>query len=179
MSRLRLVTAGLAVALIVPAAVSAQHGGHAAPAREQPAARSGAMSAKEIDDLAAGRGMGLASAADLNGYPGPRHVLDAATAGQLVLTEEQRREIERVFAGMEARAKQLGARIISDEDALERAFRGRAITEADLAERVRGLAALQGELREVHLRAHLATRALLTDAQVARYDALRGGGHRP
>jgi hypothetical protein len=36
------------------------------------------------------------------------------------------------------------------------------------------LATMQGHLREVHLRAHLATKALLTDAQIARYNELRG-----
>jgi len=34
-----------------------------------------ALSAQQIDDLKAGRGMGLALAAELNGYPGPAHVL--------------------------------------------------------------------------------------------------------
>jgi hypothetical protein len=39
---------------------------------------------------------------------------------------------------------------------------------------VKKLATMQGHLREVHLRAHLATKALLTDAQIARYNELRG-----
>ena len=33
------------------------------------------LSEQEIDDLTNGRGMGLARAAELNGYPGPLHVL--------------------------------------------------------------------------------------------------------
>ncbi len=36
------------------------------------------------------------------------------------------------------------------------------------------IATLQGELRAIHLRAHLATRAIRSAAQVARYDELRG-----
>jgi hypothetical protein len=35
-----------------------------------------ALSAEQIADLKAGRGMSLALAAELNGYPGPRHVLE-------------------------------------------------------------------------------------------------------
>jgi hypothetical protein len=35
-----------------------------------------ALSTQQIDDLRTGRGMGLALAAELNGYPGPAHVLE-------------------------------------------------------------------------------------------------------
>jgi hypothetical protein len=35
-----------------------------------------ALSAEQIADLKAGRGLSLALAAELNGYPGPRHVLE-------------------------------------------------------------------------------------------------------
>jgi hypothetical protein len=168
----------IAVALVglTPAFVWAQHGGHGqAPAyKEQHAAGARGLSAKELEDLRAGRGMGLARAAELNGYPGPRHVLDAAADGALTLTAEQRRAVEGVFAAMEHEARRLGARVVADEQALEAAFRSGAITETELAERIRRLAAVQGELREVHLRAHLATRALLTDVQVARYNEIRG-----
>src|SRR5260370_35761868 len=37
-----------------------------------------ALSDTEIDDLANGRGMGLAKAGELTGYPGPSPVLDTA-----------------------------------------------------------------------------------------------------
>lgn len=37
-----------------------------------------ALSDKQIADLQAGRGMGLALSAELNGYPGPVHVLELA-----------------------------------------------------------------------------------------------------
>ena len=37
-----------------------------------------ALSAQEIDDLLNARGMALAKAAELNGYPGPRHSLELA-----------------------------------------------------------------------------------------------------
>ncbi len=38
-----------------------------------------ALSDQQITDLKAGRGMGLALHAELNGYPGPAHVLECAT----------------------------------------------------------------------------------------------------
>ena len=46
-----------------------------------------ALSDDDIAALRKGEGMGMAKAAELNGYPGPVHVL--ALAGQLGLTEAQ------------------------------------------------------------------------------------------
>jgi len=37
-----------------------------------------ALSEQQVADLGAGRGTGLALAAELNGYPGPSHVLELA-----------------------------------------------------------------------------------------------------
>jgi hypothetical protein len=170
---MRIVGFAIALTLFACAAAWAQQG-HGSPYREQHQAGARGLSRAEIDDLVAGRGMGLARAAELNGYPGPRHVLDAAHDGALALTPEQRTSVQRVFDGMEREAKRLGAQVIAEEGALETAFRRGAITETELGERVKRLAMIQGELRQVHLRAHLATRALLTDAQVARYEELRG-----
>ena len=161
----------LLIACAAPA--MAQHG-HDSPYRDQHQAGTRGLSARERDDLLAGRGMGLARAAELNGYPGPRHVLDAAADGSLALTTEQRAGVQRVFDAMERDARRLGARVVTEEQALEAAFRGGAITEAELAERVSRLALVQGELRQVHLRAHLATRAILSAEQIARYENLRG-----
>jgi Spy/CpxP family protein refolding chaperone len=142
-----------------------------------------ALSAKEIDDLRAGRGMGLAKAAELNGYPGPMHVLELAD--KLSLSPAQRDATEALFEGMRAEAQRLGAAILEAERALDQNFAGRRIDEGDLQARLAALGTLQGELRFVHLRAHLAQAALLSADQRARYDALRGyatspeGGHAP
>jgi LTXXQ motif family protein len=165
--------ASLALMLIAlaPAGAFAQHG---SPYLEQQQAGARGLSSQEIDDLTEGRGMGLARAAELNGYPGPRHVLDAARNGQLALTPEQQAGVQRVYDAMEREARRLGARVVADEQALEAAFRGGGLTDTELSERVTRLAAMHGELRQVHLRAHLETRALLTDAQIARYDEVRG-----
>ena len=163
----------LALLVLSSTSVTAQHG-HGSPYREQHQTGARGLSTQEVDDLVAGRGMGLARAAELNGYPGPRHVLDAARDGTLILAPEQRQDVQRVFDVMERDARRLGTRVVDEERALEAAFRGGAITEAELGDRVTRLATIQGELRQVHLRAHLATHALLTQAQRARYDELRG-----
>jgi hypothetical protein len=132
------------------------------------------LSQEEVDRLLAGEGMGLARPAELNGYPGPKHVLELADS--LGLTAEQRSEVEGVFASMHERAQALGREILAGERSLDAAFAERAITEADLSEGVERIARLQGELRVVHLRAHLETRALLSPHQIHEYDRLRGYG---
>src|SRR5690606_22844036 len=60
------------------------------------------LSEREIGDLKAGRGMGLALAAELNGYPGPLHVLELAKP--LGLTEAQRNKVRELHAAMTAEA---------------------------------------------------------------------------
>ena len=53
-------------------------------------------------------------------------------------------------------------------------FRSGKVDEGALAQAVHGAAALEGEYRLSHLETHRRLRALLTPAQVARYDELRG-----
>lgn len=144
------------------------------PYREQLASEIRGLSAKDIDDLREGRGMGLARAAELNGYPGPRHILDAVEIGQLHLSAEQLRTVRQLFEAMSREARRLGDIILKEEQALEAAFRTGTIDEAALRARVARIAGFHGELRAVHLRTHLETRALLTDHQLQRYNHLRG-----
>ena len=136
-----------------------------------------ALSDKEIEDLKAGRGMGLAKSAELNGYPGPMHVLELSAP--LGLSPEQRRETAALFAAMKAEAQRLGAAILEAEHGLDWRFAAGAIGEEDLRAQLAALAALQGELRFVHLRAHLAQAALLTAEQRRQYDVLRGYASAP
>ena len=133
-----------------------------------------ALSDQQIADLKAGRGMGLALAAELNGYPGPLHVLELATP--LALNDDQRAKVAGLFDAMKREAVPLGERLIAAETALDRQFAERTITAASLGEATRAIAALQGDLRLAHLKYHLATLDLLTPEQAARYSSLRGYG---
>jgi hypothetical protein len=133
------------------------------------------LTAQEIDDLLEGRGAGYARTAELNGYPGPRHVLELGV--QLELRADQRAAAERVFGAMQADARRVGADIVARERALSAAFQSRRVSAAELRARVDTLATLYGRLRAVHLAAHLEMTAVLTPAQVRRYDALRGYEH--
>ena len=130
--------------------------------------------AADVADLQAGKGMGLAKAAELNGYPGPAHVLELAA--ELKLSEQQRAATQRLFVAMQARAIELGRGLLTAEQQLDRSFANRSITNESLASALRQIGALQAELRGTHLEAHLAQIQILTPDQVARYSQQRGYG---
>jgi Spy/CpxP family protein refolding chaperone len=131
-----------------------------------------ALSDEEISDLLDARGMGLAKAAELNSHPGPMHVLQFGK--ELDLSDAQRVATEALYAEMRGKAQAIGRRIIEAERDLDQAFATGRIDAPVLHARVGAIAVLQGELRAVHLAAHLAQRPLLTAEQIARYDELRG-----
>src|SRR3954453_20528331 len=72
-----------------------------------------ALPDQQIDDLKAGRGMGLALAAELNGYPGPIHVLELGD--RLDLSQTQRARMQSLFDSMKREAVELGERLIAEE----------------------------------------------------------------
>ncbi len=131
-----------------------------------------ALSAEDIRDLAEERGMGMAKAAELNGYPGPAHVLELAAP--LQLTTEQRAATEAIYQRMLGEAKRLGGAILAAESDLDRRFQHRHIDPASLRAATASVAALTGELRAVHLAAHLEQNALLTPTQITEYQRQRG-----
>ena len=167
--------------LLLPTAMAAQtHAGHVpSPYAGLEGRAIKALSPEETEQLLAGEGMGLALAAELNGYPGPRHVLELADS--LELTGEQRERMEALFAGMGEEARELGVRLVEAERRLDQAFAGGAIDDVALGELVGAIAHLRGELRRVHLAAHLRTVEILTLHQRHRYQELRGygDGHGP
>lgn len=133
-----------------------------------------ALSVEQIEDLRAGRGMGLALAAELNGYPGPVHVLELAA--DLSLTPKQVAETTAIRTRTFDDAARLGAEILRGEEALDRFFASGAAEPEELHRLVAEVARLQGELRFVHLNTHLAMRRVLTPEQVTAYLELRGYG---
>jgi|SRR6516165_9304958 Spy/CpxP family protein refolding chaperone len=131
-----------------------------------------ALSEQQIADLRAGRGMGLALAAELNGYPGPMHVLEMADA--LDLSSQQRAKMQELFAAMKGEAIALGERLIAQEAELDKAFANKTITAARLAGSTEAIGATHSALRQTHLKYHLSTVEVLTSAQIQRYAELRG-----
>jgi Spy/CpxP family protein refolding chaperone len=131
-----------------------------------------ALSDREISDLTEGRGLGLAKAAELNGYPGPMHVLELADS--LHLSDQQRARMQELFTAMKAEAIPLGERLIAQEADLDKAFANKTITAATLAASTEAIGATHSALRQTHLKYHLSTVEVLTPAQIQRYAELRG-----
>jgi Spy/CpxP family protein refolding chaperone len=131
-----------------------------------------ALSDQQIADLRAGRGMGLALAAELNGYPGPSHLLELAD--RLGLSGAQRNSIRKMFEAMKAETIPIGERLIAQEAALDRLFADHAITAEKVSAATAEIGATQAELRAAHLKYHLSTVAMLEPSQIQQYSALRG-----
>lgn len=174
--------ATLVLMAVAASPAPAQHGGHqaspAAPAAgTQPYAgmaqrRVKALSEVQEADLRAGRGMGLALAAELNGYPGPAHVLEHADA--LALTPAQRAAVQALRDRMTAEAQTIGTRIMLTEEAMDAMFAGGSAEAGQLAALSASIGALGGRLREAHLVAHIGTRDALESGQRDAYARLRG-----
>ena len=175
-------SAGMMMLLIV-AGLPADAPQAASPYAGQQARMVKALSPEEVTAYLEGQGMGLAKAAELNHYPGPKHVLELAEG--LALSGAQAARVKAAFDAMHAEAVRLGAEVLAAEQALDALFAEGTAAPEPLRAAVGRVARLQGELRAVHLLAHLETRAALSPEQVARYDRLRGYGegaaheHRP
>jgi hypothetical protein len=135
------------------------------------------LSQEDIEGLLAGAGTpfgGMAKPAELNGYPGPRHVLDAVEAGEFGLANGQREQIEALYEEMRSEAIGLGKKIVNIEKVIDDAFISGTITEEILQEKILESASLYGQLRIVHLKYHLSMVDILTPQQVEQYNELRG-----
>src|SRR5688572_6114210 len=166
------IAAAIVVALGGPAAAQHQHGHHGTPYAGQQTRGVKALSDQQIADLRAGRGMGLALAGELNGYPGPLHVLELGD--QLALSTDQRTRVQALFDAMKAEAIIVGEALIRQETELDRAFAAQAMSQEKLDAMTGQIGQTQGRLRAVHLKYHLTTASLLTPHQRHQYASLRG-----
>ena len=132
------------------------------------------LSEKEKAALERGAGMGMARIAELNHYPGPRHVLELAT--ELELTDSQIEETEDLFANVKISAVELGRQIVEAEAELDGMFSDGSVTPESLETAVLEIGEMRARLRHVHLDAHLQQAAILSPEQIEAYDSLRGYG---
>jgi hypothetical protein len=134
-----------------------------------------ALSAEETKGLLEGAGLGFALPAELNGWPGPKHVIELAA--MLGIDDQTLARVEAIRAEMSREAKALGAELVAAERELDRLLAQAEPGDADLEPRLAALvdraSALRGRVRFVHLRAHLATRPLLSAEQLAHYERAR------
>ncbi|MCI0433301.1 MAG: hypothetical protein L0271_06600 [Gemmatimonadetes bacterium] len=153
-----------------PLAAQADH--QHSPYAGRPGSGIAALTVEELEDLENGAGMGFALAAELNHYPGPRHVLELADS--LALTADQRSRVTVIFERMLENARRVGAQVIAAESDLDQRFKHAHIDAAAARTATMEIGRLRGELRAIHLIAHLDVTAVLSMEQVEIYDRLRG-----
>ena len=130
------------------------------------------LSSSDIEELQRGGGWGLAKAAELNGVPGPAHLLDMQK--EVPLDEAQIAALTKIFDEMKRGAIQKGEQLIELERELEAHFQNHTITDAILRESLAKIAKVRMELRYIHLSTHLMTPEILSESQIENYNALRG-----
>jgi Spy/CpxP family protein refolding chaperone len=131
-----------------------------------------ALSAKDIDDLLNGRGWGFAKAAELNGMPGPAHIIEMAK--KIGLNKEQNSAIQVLFKRMKTKAIALGSQMVKFERELDQMFADKSVTPDSLGNQLARISSIRGKLRQVHLETHLQTPSILTRHQIVTYNKLRG-----
>lgn len=132
------------------------------------------LSPDDISELQRGGGWGLAKAAELNGVPGPAHLLELKD--QIPLSADQVSQITRIFEEMKAHAVELGLKLIDLEQGLEQHFQNRTITDEILRSSLTEISGVRNSLRYTHLATHLMTPNILSEEQINKYNALRGYG---
>jgi Spy/CpxP family protein refolding chaperone len=145
---------------------------HATPYAGQQTRAIKSLSPSEAQDWLDGKGMGLAKAAELNGYPGPMHVLELQR--RLQLTDAQREATALLMKTHKDEVRQLGAQLVQAERELDAAFASKQIDEPTLTQMTQRIGQLQAAVRASHLHAHLQQTALLIPEQIAQYNELRG-----
>jgi hypothetical protein len=131
-----------------------------------------ALTAEEQSSLLEGKGAGFAKAAELNGYPGPLHVIELAT--QLGLSAEQLAATRSLFERMRTAARTEGLALVEAERSLDRLYATRSATTESVTEQLGRIEKSRARLRGVHLDAHLEQAAILDAHQIMRYAQLRG-----
>jgi len=133
-----------------------------------------ALAAETIQGLTAGAGLGYAKAAELNGWPGPLHALELSK--ELALSEEQIAQLQSLREAMLAQAIPLGKALVEAERELDQLFATATPTAAMVTAATAQVAAIEGQLRAVHLNTHIITKPVLSRHQQMLYRQARGYG---
>jgi hypothetical protein len=168
----------LALALCMPASTMAQHShGSQTPYAGMQNRAIKSLSDKDINELRRGGGWGLALAAELNGMPGPAHLLELKD--QIPLDSDQVAKTQALLDEMRKAAIPTGERLIAAEKALEAAFAAGKVGETSLRQLLADAESARTELRFVHLSQHYKTVQYLKPEQIKRYNILRGYAEDP
>ena len=130
------------------------------------------LSTERQEGLKRGAGMGYALAAELNGFPGPMHVLELAE--QLGLDADQKSRVQKAFEKMRREAISAGEALLAAEAHLDRIFTLKQATYDRIEAQTAVAAGQEARLRAIHLKAHLEMAEILTPEQIESYNRLRG-----
>ena len=168
----------LTLAISIPLSISAQHNhGVQTPYAGMQNRAIKSLSDNDIKELRRGGGWGLALAAELNGMPGPAHMLELKE--QIALNQDQVTKTQALLDDMRKAAIPTGERLIAAELALENAFAKGAVEEASLRRLLAEAESVRTELRFIHLSQHYKTVQFLKPEQIKRYNILRGYAEDP
>ena len=157
------------------AATTGHHGHDVSPYAHAQSAEVVSLSEAEVRALRSGEGMGLARAAELNHFPGPKHLLEFASA--LGLDEAQVERIEEIFSAMRTQAVSKGEAILEAERHLAHLFASGHASLESVTRASAHLGELRGALQAIHLVAHIEAARELSAEQITHYDRLRGYHH--
>jgi Spy/CpxP family protein refolding chaperone len=167
-----------ALSVCWPLWASAQHShGSQAPYAGMQARAVKSLSDSDIRELRRGGGWGLALPAELNGMPGPAHLLELKD--KIALTEDQLQKIQALFEDMRKAAIPAGERLIAAETALEAVFASGKVEEGSLRRALAQAESARAELRFIHLSQHGRAALVLKPEQIRRYNILRGYAEDP
>jgi len=113
----------------------------------------------------------MAMVAEMNHYPMPDKVLKLKH--ELDLSSIQIKQIEEINTYMHRRRLQIGGSVIGTERTLDSLFRTRKMNDGALIFYTNRYGLYQGELKNAILQACLATQKLLSEKQLARFEALQ------
>ena len=174
MTKLAKIFSGILLSATTLVAFAAGQGNHAqmSPYAGQQARSITSLSADDQKALAQGQGWGLAKPAELNGVPGPAHLLELAD--KIGLSQAQIAELRKLFDDMKRQAQVLGHEYMAAEQSLDDYFKSGALSDQQLRAKVDQAAKALANLRFLHLSYHHKTLDVVTPAQVKQYNDLRG-----
>ncbi|KHJ37818.1 hypothetical protein PBAC_19790 [Pedobacter glucosidilyticus] len=114
--------------------------------------------------------LGMVLIAETNNYPSPKKALQYAQ--QLNLSSVQKMQITQILNEMTRKAKEMDNFILAQESKLNTLFKEQKINEGSLIFYTNKIGALQGELRNAYLKAHIATKKVFSATQLQKYKQL-------
>ena len=132
------------------------------------------LSSEDIESLETGTGDAFGSMtklAELNGHPGPRHILDLGK--ELGLTTVEKEYIIIIYNDMKREALISGQEILQIEKTANKLFANKSISDSELQRLIIKSAENYGKLRYIHLTTHLKIMDILSQEQIILYNTLR------